>query len=122
MPGKPIAPEVVNEMQRQMNHELGAAHAYTALALWCADRNFKGFARFFYKQAAEERVHAQKFMDHMLARGVMPEARALAAPRTAFDNLLEIARHAQSMEQANTVGIHQVYDAAARAHDVAAQV
>ncbi len=122
MPGTPIPAPVVAEIQRQMNHEYGAAHAYTALAHWCADQNLKGFARFFHKQSGEEREHAQRFADHLLDRGASPELAALPAPKTSFANLLEAAKHARTMEQVNTQGIHQVYAAAVREGDVAAQV
>jgi ferritin len=122
MPGQPIPPRVLSELQRQLNHELGAAHAYTALAMWCADQNLKGFARYFHKQSGEEREHAQKFMDHLLDRGAMPALRAIDAPDTRFKTLLEVARHARAMEHANTAGIHQAYEAALKAKDYAAQV
>lgn len=122
MPGSPIKPAVRAELQRQMNHELGAAHAYAALAVWCADQNLKGFARFFHKQSGEEREHAQKFMDHLLDRGVMPEIGALPAPKITFKSLLDVAQHARSMERANTAGIHKVYEAATKGHDYPAQV
>jgi ferritin len=122
MPGQPIPSRVLTELQRQFNHELGAAHAYTALAVWCVDQNLKGFGRFFYKQAGEEREHAQKFMDYMLDRGAVPELGALPAPRTRFKSLLDVARHAQAMEQANTQGIHKAYQAALKAGDIPTQV
>jgi ferritin len=122
MPGTPIKSAVQTELQRQLNHELGAVHAYNALAVWCVTQNLKGFARFFYKQSGEEREHAQKFMDHLLDRGVMPELAALPAPKTRFKTLLEVARHARSMEQANTAGIHHAYAAAVKAGDYPAQV
>ena len=122
MPGTPIKPAVQTELQRQMNQELGAVHAYLALAVWCAAQNLKGFARFFYKQSGEEREHAQKFMDHLLDRDVTPELTAVPAPKTRFKTLLEIARHAHAMEQANTTGIHKVYEVATKAHDYPAQV
>ena len=122
MPGQPIPTKVVTEIQRQFNHELGAAHAYTALAVWCADQNLKGFARFFHKQSGEEREHAQKFMDHLNDRGVLPVLEALPAPKMKFKNLLEVARHARAMEIANTAGITQAYEAAFKAKDYPAQV
>lgn len=122
MPGIAIKPTVLNELQRQTNHELGAAHAYIALAVWCYDQNFKGFARYFYKQAAEEREHAQKFMDHLLSRGVMPELSDLPAPKTRFGGLIEVARQAQAMERANTAGINRCYEAAMKEGDYPAQV
>ena len=122
MPGQPIPPAVRSELQRQLNQELGAAHAYTALAVWCVDRNQKGFGRYFYKQSGEERVHAQKFMNHLLDRGVMPELQTLEAPKTKFKTLLDVAKHAQAMEQSNTAGIRQAYEAALKAKDLPSQV
>jgi ferritin len=122
MPGKPIPPALVTELQRQLNHEFSASHAYTALAVWCFDRNLKGFSHYFHKQAGEEREHAQKFMDHLLDRGVVPMLAALPAPRTKFATLVEVAQHARTMEHENTAGIHQAYEAAVREKDYPAQV
>lgn len=117
-----IPKPLVTELQRQLNHELGAAHAYTALAVWCFARNLKGFSRYFHKQAGEERAHAQKFMDHLLDRGVMPELTALPAPKARFKELVDVARHAGAMERANTEGIHQAYEVALKQKDYPAQV
>ena len=113
---------VLKELQRQINQELGASHAYLSLAAWCHDQNLKGFARFFSRQAAEERQHAQKLMDHLLDRGVMPRLGALPEPKANFDDLLGVAQQAQSMEQANTAGIHACYEASVREGDLPAQV
>ena len=122
MPAPAIKPGVLKELQRQVNQELAASHAYLALAAWCHDQNFKGFARFFSKQAGEERGHAQKLMDHLIDRGAMPLLGALPEPKSDFRDLLGVAEHAQSMEQSNTAGVHACYEAAVRDGDVAAQV
>ena len=117
-----IPPKVLAELKRQLNHELGAAHAYLALSLWCDGQNLKGFAAFFAKQAEEEREHAKKMIDHLVDRGAPAELAALPAPRQNFASLLEVAQHAQAMEQANTRGINAVYEAALKAKDYPAQV
>ncbi len=122
MPVQPIKSAVLAEIQRQLNHEWSAAHGYTALAVWCAERNLKGFAQFFHKQSGEEREHAQKFMDHLLDRGAMPELVAIPAPKTKFKDVLEAVQHARGMEQVNTAGIHRAYEAALTDKDYAAQV
>ena len=122
MPGTPIPPALLTELQRQLNHELGAAHAYTALAIWCFERNLKGFARYFYRQSAEERKHAQRFIDHLLDRGAAATLSAIESPRTNFGSLVDVAHHARDMEQANTRGINQAYEAALAARDYSAQV
>ncbi|MBI5382794.1 MAG: ferritin [Opitutae bacterium] len=117
-----IPAPVLSELQRQLNHELTAAHAYQALSLWCAARTLKGFAAFFAKQAGEEREHAEKIMDHLLDRGVQPELAALPQPAQAFASLLAVAQQARTMEQANTRGINAVFEAALAAKDYPAQV
>jgi len=122
MPGNPIKQAVLKELQRQLNHELSAAQAYEALSLWCEAENLKGFARYFIKQAAEERVHARKFMRHLLDRAVRPELGQIPAPRANFGSLLDIAKQAQAMERTNTAGIHACYDAAQSEKDYPAQV
>lgn len=122
MPGIPMKPAVVKELQRQMNHELSAAHAYDALSLWSEDRVYKGFAKFFATQAGEEREHARKFQKHLIDRGITPELSAIAAPKMNFDSLMDIARQARAMEQANTAGINAAFEAAVRENDYPAQV
>jgi ferritin len=122
MPGKPIPAAVLTEIQRQINDELGAAHAYLALAIWCEEENYKGFAAFFKKQAGEEREHADKLMEHLLDRSALPKLGALPAPKGSFESLAEVARQAQTMEQSNTAGIHLGYEAAVTAKDYPAQV
>lgn len=117
-----IRAEVLGALHRQLNHELSAAHNYQALSLWCAARNLPGFAAFFARQAGEEREHAEKMIKHVLDRGATPELAALPAPPREFATLLDVALQAQAMEQANTQGIHSVYEAAFAAKDYPAQV
>jgi len=117
-----IPPKVLTELNRQLNHELSAAHAYLAMSIWCHARNLKGCAGFFSKQADEEREHAGKIMKHVLDRGLAPELAALAAPKQDFGSLLKVVEQAQAMEQANTRGINAVFEAAVSARDYPVQV
>jgi ferritin len=122
MPKATLPPAVLMEMNRQLNHELGAAHAYQALSIWCAARNLTGFASFFAKQTGEEREHAEKIIDHLIDRGATPQLTALPAPKADQASLLDVALQAQAMEEANTRGINAVYEAALAAKDYPAQV
>ena len=117
-----ISTAVQTELNRQFNQELSSAHAYRALAFWCDEQNFKGFAAYFDQQADEEQDHAKKLAGHLIDRRASPQTAAIPAPKTTFKSLLEAAQQAQSMEQANTQGIHAVYEAALAAKDYAAQV
>ncbi len=122
MPNSPIAETLQQELQRQLNQELAAAHAYQAMAYWCAHQNLKGFAGFFRKQSDEEQDHAGRIAKHLIDRGVQPALAALPAPGQEFPTLLGLARHAREMEQNNTRGIHAVYEAALAARDYPAQI
>src|SRR6266446_7041820 len=117
-----IAAKVVTELNRQFNQELGAAHGYRAMALWCEDQNLKGFGRYLAKQVGEEHGHAGKIGKHLIDRGVLPESAAIAAPKVHFKSLVEIAQQAQIMEHDNTQGINAVYEAALAAKDYPAQM
>lgn len=105
----------------QANHELFAAQSYHALALWCADQDFAGFAEFFKKQAAEEREHAERFLDHLADRGFLPELKAMDAPKGTFTRLREVAEYAATLERHNTEAIHRCFEIAQEVKDYASQ-
>jgi hypothetical protein len=74
-----ISSKVLEELNRQMNQELAAAHSYLALSVWCDIRNFKGFAKYFVKQSDEERKHADRILKHLTDR--VESAEVAAVPR-----------------------------------------
>lgn len=122
MPKSRIPQKVIEELNRQFNQELGAAHSYLALSVWCDVRNLKGFGKYFVKQAREERAHAERILKHLTDRGVTAEVAALPAPRQEFRTLLEVALQAQAQEHSNTQGVNAVCEAALAAKDAPAQV
>jgi ferritin len=117
-----VAPRVVEELNRQFNQELAAAHSYLALSVWCDVRNLKGFGRYFVKQAGEERSHAERILKHLTDRGETAKVAALPAPKQEFKTLLEVAQQAQAQERGNTLGVNAVFEAALEARDYPAQV
>jgi ferritin len=117
-----IQDKVRDELNRQFNLELAAAHSYLALSVWCDVRNLKGFGKYFVKQAGEERGHAEKILKHLTDRGVVAEVAAIPAPKQEFRTLMEVAQQVHAQEHANTKGVHAVYEAALAAKDYPAQV
>ena len=67
-------------------------------------------------------MHAEKFIKYLRDRGQMAELTQIPAPKGEFSNLLEVAKYAQVMEQANTAGINSVYKAALEIGDYPSQV
>lgn len=117
----PIDTDLAACLSKQADHERFAASAYTALANWCENEDFSGFAEFFHKQAAEELEHAAKFHKHMVDRSTLPMLGALDAPACQFDSLPAAARAALQLEVANTAGIHTAYAMAVDKADYPAQ-
>lgn len=60
-------------LNAQVNNEHGAALIYTQLAYEMDNPSFPGMRDWFFKQAEEEREHAQKFAEHLLDRGYRVE-------------------------------------------------
>lgn len=118
----PIPPGVAEELNRQLNHEWAAAAGYTAIAVWCIDRELTGMAGFFKKQASEEREHAWKIMQFMLDRGTTPRLDQTPAPRSAYETFIDVAQTALAMEQKNTAGINAAYAAALEQVDYPSQI
>ncbi len=110
-------PSIQAALTDQANHELFASHSYRAMSIWCDDRDFNGFARFFSDQAAEELEHAEKFIRHLLDRGVMPKLSEIHSPVTEFGRLTEVAELARTLEQRNSANIHQCYEIATEVKD-----
>ena len=117
-----IPQRVSEELNRQFNQELAAAHSYLALSVWCDVRNLKGFGKYFAKQSGEEHSHAERILKHLTDRGVTAEVMAIPAPKQEFRTLLEVAQQAQGQEHTNTLGVNAVYEAAVTAKDYPAQV
>ena len=122
MPKTKISEKVIEELNRQFNQELAAAHSSLALSVWSDLRNLKGFGKYFVKQATEERAHAERIIKHLTDRGVTAEVAAIPEPKQEFKTLLEVAQQAQAQEHSNTQGIHAAYEAAVAAKDYPAQV
>jgi ferritin len=122
MPKSKIPQKIAEELNRQLNQELAAAHSYLALSVWCDVKNLKGFGKYFVKQMGEERTHAERILKHLTDRGETAELAAVPAPKQEFRTLLEVAQQAQAQERANTLGINAVYEAAVAAKDYPAQV
>jgi len=122
MPTSKISPKVVEELNRQFNQELAAAHSYLALSIWCDHRNLKGLGKYFVKQAGEERAHAERILKHLTDRGITAKVTEVPAPNQEFKTLLEVAQQAQAQERANTLGVNSVFEAAVAAKDYPAQV
>ncbi len=113
--------QLTDAFTKQGNHERFASANYESMAYWCEANDYSGFSEFFFKQASEEREHAEKFFKHLSDRGIMPLLSATEAPRATFDSLLQVAEFALELEAANTKGIASCTDLSYSLKDFSSQ-
>jgi bacterioferritin B len=82
------ASRFVDQLNEQIGHEFAAAQQYLANAAFYDARTLPRLAAFFYAQALEERNHALMMVRYLLDSGATPSIPGVAAPVTAFDDLV----------------------------------
>ena len=64
--------ELITAINTQVGNEFGASLQYVSIASYFDTEALTGLARFFYRQADEERAHAMKFVQFVVDAGVAP--------------------------------------------------
>lgn len=113
-----MEPDLLAGLQQHLTMERQAQIAYTAAALWCAERELRGFAQHFKQEAAEEQQHAALFADYLISRSQSVMLEALPAPRQQWSSVEEILAAVFQMEAEVTTSLQQLYALGERAGDV----
>ncbi len=87
-----ISKELTQAINEEIGREFQAANQYTNIAAYFDALALKKLAKMFYKQAEEERQHADKFVHYVVDAGGVVEVPAVPAPRAAFQNVEEALR------------------------------
>lgn len=96
----------------QLNFEFYSAHAYLAMAAYCTDENYDGFANFYLIQAEEERFHAMKFYNFLSDMGFRVTIQPFPEVKNDFTSLLETFKTALGHEKEVTKRIYDLSDIA----------
>jgi ferritin len=72
----------------QVANEFGASQQYVAVAVYYEAENLPQLAAHFYRQAVEERNHAMMMVQYLLDADVDVLTPGVAAPQTAFDDVV----------------------------------
>lgn len=119
---EPINPELLGLFQHHLNMERQAHTAYFAAAIWFAERELRGFARFFRDESNNEHQHAAKFSDYLIARGQCVELHALTPPVQSWPSPAEVMATSFLMEADLTASLQQLYSMAERDGDTRSTV
>ena len=75
-----ISKKLAQSFNRQIGNEFGTSLQYTAIGAYFAAESLPELAKFFHRQADEERFHAQKLLDYVVDMGGAASIPALPAP------------------------------------------
>jgi ferritin len=101
----------------QITLEQDSAQAYLQLAIWADVHDLSGMAMWFRAQSAEERAHADLFIDHVLDRDGQVRLGSLAAPEWDFDGPVAAFEAALAHEEKVTAAIGELYVLSSKAGD-----
>jgi bacterioferritin B len=84
-----LAAAFAAKLNEQIANEFAAEHQYIACAVHYDSEALPQLARFFYRQALEERGHAMMMVQFLLDAGESVEMAGIAAPRSGFADVVE---------------------------------
>lgn len=109
--------DLLKGLNQHLTLEFRAAHEYLAMSIWLAEHDLPGFATWMTKQSADERMHAQRIIDHLVERDQKVTLPAVAAPPMTWKSAEALCAHVLKNEQDVTASINNLYAMAEKAKD-----
>jgi ferritin len=101
---------VLTAINEQINSEFEASYTYLAMAAFCDQQKFLGAAKWLRMQSDEERAHALKLFDFVLARDGKVELKSIEQPPAEYESLGAVFEQALKHEQRVTTQINALYE------------
>ena len=112
-----IDSDLLSAIQAHLNMERQAHASYFAAAIWFAERELRGFSRFFRDESNSEHEHAAKFAEYIIARGQSVALQHVDAPLQSWASPADVMATAFQMEVDVTASLQQLYSMADRVND-----
>ncbi len=104
--------QLLSAVNQQVGNEFGASLQYVSIASHFEAQALTGLARFFFRQADEERDHAMKFVRFVVDAEGQLEIPAIPAPKAQFSSAKEAVALALNWEQEVTKQIYNLVEIA----------
>ena len=104
--------KLLSAMNQQVGNEFGASLQYVSIAAHFDREALSGLARFFYRQADEERDHAMKFARFVVDADGALQIPAIPAPKSDFASAEEAVKLALEWEEEVTQQVFSLVDIA----------
>src|SRR5215213_2527750 len=101
---------VLAAINEQINSEFEASYTYLAMAAFCDQQKFLGAAKWLRMQSDEERWHALKLFDFVLARDGKVDLKSIDQPKADYDSLCSVFEQALKHDQRVTTQINSLYE------------
>lgn len=111
----------VAQLNEQIGHEFAAHQQYVACAIHYDAETLPQLAGFFYRQALEEREHAMMMVQYLLDSDSEVVIPGVAAPQSAFEDVVEPVALALDQERRVTDQINALAATARREGDYASE-
>ena len=111
----------VSQLNEQIGHEFAAHQQYVACAVYYDSETLPQLARFFYRQALEERDHAMMMVQYLLDADAPVRIPGVEAPRTEFADIVEPIALAVEQERRVTDQINSLAATARDAGDLTSE-
>lgn len=96
----------------QINNELFAMYSYLSMSAYCEHKQFRGCARWMRLQSEEERIHAMRLYDFLIARQARVRLKPISEPQFDFASVPDVFQKAFEQEQSVTTQINALYEMA----------
>jgi ferritin len=111
----------VERLNEQIGHEFAAHQQYVACAVHYDGETLPQLARFFYRQALEERDHAMMMVQYLLDADVPVTIPGVGAPQPVFGDIVEPITLALEQERRVSDQINELAATAREAGDYASE-
>lgn len=109
--------DLLKGLNQHLTLEFRAAHEYLAMSIWLAEHDLPGFSKWMAKQSSDERMHAQRIINHLVERDQKVKLPAVSAPPADWKSAEVLCAHVLKNEQAVTASINNLYAMAEKAKD-----
>ncbi|WP_422349257.1 ferritin [Flagellimonas sp.] len=103
-----IKVESMDMLNSQIKMEAHASATYLAMASWCEQNGFFTSAKFFFKQAEEEREHMMKIFNFLIDVGGSPYSPEVTNINHDYSSIVDVFEHTLDHEIAVTKSIHNI--------------
>jgi ferritin len=117
-----LSKSVQNAINEQINLEFVSAYTYLAMSAYCESINFTGSAQWLRVQFEEEKIHAIKLCDFLLARNGRVQLKAIPAPPSDYKSIVGVFETTLKHEEKVTASINKLYEAAIEGKEFATAV